>query len=63
MKIMSEDEFEITLPNGYTIRMFEHEDKMVVGLVNPEGYYISDMKLMESEVEKIDDIISNYFRD
>jgi hypothetical protein len=53
-------EIEVTLPSGHTIQLFEHEGKMVLGLVNSSGYYVSDTKLTETEVNTLTKIMNDY---
>lgn len=52
-------EIEMTLPNGYTVALFEYEERIILDLINPRGYSISDMKLEESEVKQINNITAN----
>lgn len=54
------DEIEVTLPNGYTIQLFKHEGKVILGLVNPNGFYVSDTRLTETEVMTLKEITKNF---
>lgn len=51
-------EIEVTLPNSYTVQIFEHEGNMVLGLVNSNGFYVSDTKLTETEVTTLKEMFS-----
>jgi hypothetical protein len=44
-------EIEVTLPNGYTVGIFEYENRMVMELINSNGFCISDTNLTETEVK------------
>lgn len=46
-------EIEITLPNGYTVQLFEYEEKTVLGLVDAKGFYVSETKLTETEINTL----------
>jgi hypothetical protein len=56
---MMKKEIEVTLPNGYTVQLFEFEGKMVLGLVNSNGFYVSDTKLTETEVKTLKEMFSD----
>lgn len=51
------NELEVTLPNGYTIQLFEHEGNLILGLINTNGYYVSDTKLSEVEINTLKQVI------
>ena len=54
------EEIELTLPNGYTIQLFKHEESIVLGLVNSNGYCVSDTKLTETEVKTLKEIVKHF---
>jgi hypothetical protein len=56
--MMKKKEIEINLPNGYTVQLFEYEGRMVVGLVNSNGFYVSDTKLTETEVKTLSEMFT-----
>lgn len=53
-------EIEITLPNGYTVELFEYEGRLRLGLINSNGYFVSDTKLTETEVKTIKTIVNDF---
>jgi hypothetical protein len=52
-------EIEVTLPNGYTVGIFEYENRMVMELINSNGFTVSDTNLTETEVKTLQMIFSN----
>lgn len=46
-------DFEVTLPNGYTVLIFEDNGKIVLRLVNGNGFYVSDTKLTDTEIQTL----------
>ncbi|QQP10756.1 hypothetical protein FJQ98_16040 [Lysinibacillus agricola] len=53
---MNDKEIEMTLPNGFTVAIFEYEGNIVLDLINDRGYSVSDTKLHKSEIAKIHEI-------
>ena len=58
---MSNKEIEVTLPNRYTVELYEHEGDIFLGLINPKRYCISDTKLQYSEIKQIRNITALKF--
>jgi hypothetical protein len=52
------NEIEIHLPNGYVVEVFVHEGETIMGLVNPNGFYVSDTKLTETEKKTMETIFA-----
>jgi hypothetical protein len=52
-------EIEVTLPNGYTVGIFEYENRMVIELINSNGFTVSDTNLTETEVKTLQTIFPN----
>jgi hypothetical protein len=53
-------EIEITLNNGYTVQVFQHEGKVVFNLVSDGGYGISATALSETEVKTLKEVVENF---
>jgi hypothetical protein len=52
-------EIEVTLANGYTVQLFEYEGRMVLGLVDSNGFYVSDTKLTDTEIKTLKEMVSS----
>jgi NAD kinase len=53
-------EIEITLLNGYTVQIFQHEGKAIVNLVSDGGYGISVTALSETEVKTLKEVVKGF---
>ncbi|MEN1969658.1 hypothetical protein WMZ97_16470 [Lentibacillus sp. N15] len=56
-KYYHKEEFEVTFPNGYSVNLFEQEGRITLGLVNQNGYFVSDTKLTETNLKTLKEII------
>jgi hypothetical protein len=54
------EEIEVTLANGYTVELFKQEGNVVLGLINSNGYCVSDKKLTDAEIKTLKDIVNNF---
>lgn len=52
-------EFEVKLANGYTVVIYNDEGKVLIELVNPNGNLVSDAKLSEEQLDRIDKIVNS----
>lgn len=52
-------EVEIKLANGYTVVIYNDEGAVLVELVNPNDHAVSDIKLSQEQLDRIDMIVNS----
>lgn len=50
---------EIKLANGYTVVIYNDEGVVLVELVNPNDHAVSDVKLSQEELSRIDEVVNS----